>query len=87
MIKLIEPSNGKEPLYYILNNTSEATMNTTYNDLEEFQEAIRIDGIIYGSDNIVSGEIEDLTCYVLVNELSVCGGESKVIDNNKANIL
>ena len=36
MIKLIEPSNGKEPLYYILNNTSDATMNTTYNDLEEF---------------------------------------------------
>ena len=85
MIKLIEPSNGKEPLYYILNNTSEATMNTTYNDLEEFQEAIRIDGILYGSDNIVSGEIEDLTCYVLVNELEACGGESKA--NNKGKIL
>ena len=85
MIKLIEPSNGKEPLYYILNNTSDATMNTTYNDLEEFQEAIRIDSILYGSDNIVSGEIEDLTCYVLVNELNVCKGESKA--NNKDKIL
>ena len=85
MIKLIEPMNGKEPLYYILNNRSEASLNTTYNDLEEFKDAIRIDSILYGENNIVSGEIEDLTCYVLVNELDICGGESKA--NNKDNIL
>ena len=78
MITLIEPMNGGKPTHYILNNTSPNTFNTSYNDEEKYEEAKRIDGILYGEDMIESGEIEDLGVYTLVNELDVIkGAESK----------
>jgi len=85
MIKLIEPMNGEKPTHYIINNTSPKTWGTTYNDEELYKEAQIVDSIIYGKENIVSGKIEDLNCYVLVNELEACGGDSKA--NNKGKIL
>ena len=83
---LIQPSNGELPTHYILNNKCEASFNTSYNDLEAYHEAIIVDSIIYGKENIVSGEIEDLGPYTLVNELDVVtGADSKA--NNKGKIL
>lgn len=83
MITLLEPMDGKKPTYYIINNYSPATFNTTYSDNDDFDEAVIIDKILYGKDNIKSGEIEDLKNYQLVNELDVCGGESKADNTNK----
>tara|TARA_R110001632_G_scaffold27493_2_gene73781 strand:+ start:12321 stop:12575 length:255 start_codon:yes stop_codon:yes gene_type:complete len=78
MITLLEPMDGQAPTHYILNNTSPNTFNTSYNDEEKYEEAKRIDGILYGEDMIESGEIEDLGVYTLVNELDVIkGAESK----------
>ena len=83
---LIETANGELPTHYILNNKCETAFNTSYNDLEAYKEAIIVDSIIYGKENIVSGEIEDLGAYTLVNELDVVkGSESKA--NNKGKIL
>ena len=71
---------------YLLNNQCESSFNTSYNDLEAYEEAKTIDSIIYGKENIVSGEIEDLGAYTLVNELdAVTGAESRA--NNKGKIL
>tara|TARA_R110000765_G_scaffold166635_4_gene271533 strand:+ start:816 stop:1070 length:255 start_codon:yes stop_codon:yes gene_type:complete len=78
MITLLEPMDGQAPTHYIINNTSPNTFNTSYNDEEKYEEAKRIDGILYGEDMIESGEIEDLGVYTLVNELDVIkGAESK----------
>ena len=86
MTVLIEPSNGLEPTHYILNNKCETAFNTSYNDLEAYEEAITVDSIIYGKENISFGEIEDLGYYTLVNELDVVtGSDSKA--NNKGKIL
>jgi hypothetical protein len=86
MTVLIEPANKLEPTHYILNNKCESSFNTSYNDLEAYHEAIIVDSIIYGKENIVSGEIEDLGAYTLVNELDVVtGSDSKA--NNKDKIL
>ena len=86
MILLIEPSNGKEPTHYLLNNQCESSYNFSYNDLEAYEEAKTIDSIIYGKENIVTGEIEDLGPYTLVNELDVVtGSDSRA--NNKGKIL
>ena len=83
---LIETANGELPTHYILNNKCETAFNTSYNDLEAYHEAIIVDSIIYGKENIVSGEIEDLGAYTLVNELDVViGSESRA--NNKGKIL
>jgi hypothetical protein len=83
---LIQPTNGKEPTHYILNNKCETAFNNSYNDLEAYHEAIIVDSIIYGKENIVSGEIEDLGLYTLVNELDVVtGSDSKA--NNKDKII
>ena len=83
---LIETANGLEPTHYILNNKCETAFNTSYNDLEAYHEAITVDSIIYGKENIVSGEVEDLESYTLVNELDVVtGAESRA--NNKGKIL
>ena len=84
MIKLIEPIDKKAPLYYIINN-SKAALNSSYSDLEQFKEAVIIDSIIYGKENIESGEIEDLEAYSLFDETDVCGGNSRA--NNKGKIL
>tara|TARA_R110002153_G_scaffold46135_1_gene129992 strand:- start:109 stop:393 length:285 start_codon:yes stop_codon:yes gene_type:complete len=86
MILLIETANGELPTHYILNNKCETAFNTSYNDLEAYHEAIIVDSIIYGKENIVSGEIEDLGSYTLVNELDVVtGSDSKA--NNKDKII
>ena len=86
MILLIEPSNSKEPTHYLLNNQCEASYNFSYNDLEAYHEAVVMDSIYYGKENITYGEIEDLGAYTLVNELdAVTGAESKA--NNKGKIL
>ena len=86
MITLIEPMNGKTPTHYIINNTSEATLNTTYNDVEEWKESITIDSILYGKENITHGLIGDLKGVKLVNELDVVkGANSKA--QNKGKIL
>ena len=83
---LIEPVNSKEPTHYILNNKCETAFNTSYNDLEAYHEAITVDSIIYGKENISFGEIEDLGSYTLVNELDVVtGSDSKA--NNKDKII
>ena len=83
---LIQPANGLEPTHYILNNKCKSSFNTSYNDLEAYHEAIIVDSIIYGKENIVSGEIEDLGAYTLVNEMELeLGSESKA--NNKGKIL
>ena len=83
---LIEPSNGELPTHYILNNKCETAFNFSYNDLEAYEEAKTVDSILYGKENIVSGEIEDLGPYTLVNELDVVtGSDSKA--NNKGKIL
>ena len=88
-IELLEPMNGGVPTHYILNNASVKSLNTTYNDIEEFKEAKKLEAMYHGADNIITGEMKDLDNYevVLIEERSVCGGESKVINNNKANIL
>ena len=83
---LIETANGELPTHYILNNKCETAFNTSYNDLEAYHEAIIVDSIIYGKENIVSGEIEDLGAYTLVNELDVVTG-SECRANNKGKIL
>ena len=78
MTVLIEPSNGELPTHYILNNKCETAFNTSYNDLEAYHEAIIVDSIIYGK--------EDLGPYTLVNELDVVtGAESRA--NNKDKII
>ena len=83
---LIETANGELPTHYILNNKCKTAFNTSYNDLEAYHEAITVDSIIYGKENIVSGEVEDLESYTLVNELDVVtGAESRA--NNKGKIL
>ena len=83
---LIETANGELPTHYILNNKCKTSFNTSYNDLESYHEAIIVDSIIYGKENIVSGEIEDLGAYTLVNELDVVtGAESRA--NNKDKII
>ena len=83
---LIETANGELPTHYILNNKCKAAFNTSYNDLEAYHEAIIVDSIIYSKENIVSGEIEDLGAYTLVNELDVVtGSDSKA--NNKGKII
>jgi len=74
---LIEPMNGQKPTHYILNNTSPKTYNTSYNDVDEYEEAKRLENI-YSPDMIEFGEIEDLGVYTLINELDVIkGAESK----------
>jgi hypothetical protein len=83
-MELIEPIDGGYPIYYII-NTIKGAKNTSYNNTEEFNEAVIIESIIYGKENIKSGEIEDLDFFKLVNELDVMGGESKA--NNTKNIL
>lgn len=83
MITLLEPMDGKKPTYYIINNYSPATLNTTYSNKDDFDEAVIIDGILYGKDNIKSGEIEDLKNYQLVNELDICGGDVRCDNTNK----
>jgi hypothetical protein len=86
MTVLIEPSNSKQPTHYLLNNQCQSSYNFSYNDLEAYEEAKTIDSIIYGEENIVSGEIEDLGAYTLVNELDVVtGSDSKA--NNLGKIL
>lgn len=84
MITLLEPMDGGKPTHYIINNTSEATLNTTYNKLEDWKEAIILESILYGKENIVSGHIIELNTVILINELDVCGGESKI---NKDRII
>ena len=83
MITLIEPMNGKPPTHYIINNASPATLNTTYNDVEEWKEAITIDSIIYGKDNIEHGLIDELQSMELINEQDVCGGKCRADNTNK----
>ena len=83
MITLIEPMNGKPPTHYIINNASPATLNTTYNDVEEWKEAITIDSILYGKENIEHGHIIELDTVLLVNELDTQGGNSKANNTNK----
>ena len=86
MIQLIEPANGKAPSHYIINLTSDNAKNYAYNDLESYNEAIQVDGILNGKENIMFGEIEELTDYYLVNELDLdLGADSKA--NNKGKIL
>tara|TARA_R110002167_G_scaffold209416_2_gene413349 strand:+ start:464 stop:766 length:303 start_codon:yes stop_codon:yes gene_type:complete len=85
-VRFLEPSNGKPPTHFIINNTSDLTWNTTYNDVDEYEEAKRLENI-YHPDMIEFGEIEDLLCkYELFNELDVVtNAESKA--NNKGKIL
>jgi len=85
MITLLEPMDGGKPSHYIINNTSPKTLNTTYNDVKEWKEAIIIDSILYGKDNIEHGLITDLDAIKLVNEQEVCGGKCKA--DNKDKIL
>jgi len=87
MILLIEPSNGLKPSHYILiNNTNSNVKNYAYNDLEAYEEAKQVDSIIYGKDNIIFGEIEELGEYYLVNELDLDLG-ANCRANNKGKIL
>ena len=88
-IELLEPMDGGVPTHYILNNASAKSLNTTYNDDALYEEAKRLEPMYNGVENIITGEMKDLDNYevILVNELSICGGESKVVNNNKANIL
>ena len=86
MTVLIEPSNGLEPTHYLLNNISDASYNFSFNDLESYEDAKTVYSINYGKENIVSGEIEDLGAYTLVNELDVVTG-SECRANNKGKIL
>jgi len=86
MILLIEPANGLKPSHYIINNTCNNSKNYAYNDLEAYEEAKQVDGILNGKDNIIFGEIEELTDYHLVNELDLdLGAECRA--NNKGKIL
>mgnify|MGYP003650561794 CR=1 FL=1 len=83
---LIEPSNGKQPTHYLLNNQCESSYNFSYNDSEEFEDAKTVYSINYGKENIETGEIEDLDSYTLVNEMDLeLGAESKA--NNKDKII
>ena len=84
MITLIEPMDRGKPSHYIINNAKGA-LNTSYNNIEDWEESIVVDSILYGKHNIESGEIEDLTNYTIVNELDIMGGESKA--NNIGKIL
>ena len=86
MTVLIQPANGLEPTHFLLNNQCKSSFNTSYNDLEAYHEAIIVDSIIYGKENISFGEIEDLGSYTLVNEMDVVtGAESRA--NNKDKII
>ena len=86
VITLIEPMDGGKPTHYIINNTSPKTLNTTYNDVEDWKESITINSIYYGKDNIEHGLITDLGDIKLVNELNtVKGGKCRA--DNKDKIL
>ena len=82
-VRFLEPSNGKPPTHFIINNISEKTWNTTYNDIDEYEEAKRLENL-YTPDMIEFGEIEDLLCkYELFNELDVIEGAESKARNNK----
>jgi hypothetical protein len=86
MILLIEPANGLKPSHYIINNTCNNSKNYAYNDLEAYEEAKQVDGILNGKENIIYGEIQELGDYYLVNEMDLdLGAECRA--NNKGKIL
>ena len=86
MILLIEPANGLKPSHYIINNTCNNSKNYAYNDLEAYEEAKQVDGILNGKENIIYGEIQELGDYYLVNEMDLdLGAECRA--NNKEFIL
>ena len=84
MIKLTEPINKQKPSHYII-NSSKGALNHSYSCKDDYDEAIIMDSIIYGKENIKGGEIEDLTCYLLFDESETQGGKSKA--DNKGKIL
>jgi len=86
MTVLIEPANGLKPSHYIINNTCNKSKNYAYNDLEAYEEAKQVDSIIYGKDNILFGEIEELGDYYLLNELDLDLG-ANCRANNSGKIL
>ena len=85
-INIIETTTKETPTHVVINSKALRANKAYTSELEANEEAI-IEAVIYGQENIKVVPFSELVNPVLVNELDICGGESKVINNNKHNIL
>jgi len=84
MIEIIETTTKEKPTHVVLNKKI-LRNNKGYTTLEEAKEEAVIEAVLWGSENVELVDINDLTCFVIVDETVKGGGESKA--NNKGKIL
>ena len=85
-INIIECTDKGTPAYAVINSKALRANKAYTSEIEANEEAI-IESVIYGAEYVKVVPFKELVNPVLVDELDICGGESKVINNNKHNIL